>query len=271
MNTRKLFAMFLGALTATTLSATCWAADIVLKLATQANGNHKYYHLLLEESLKAAGHTVKIEPEDNLPQPRIVSYIDEGKLTLHYFLQTKERDAKYVPVNHKLTQGLIGQRVMLIPKGDESVYTKVKSLEDLKASGKVAGLGKGWFDVSVWNESGLPVLEQGGEWKYLYKMIASKDRGIDYFPRGAIEILAEAKEQPSLAIEPNLLLVYPRDFIFYLSKPNALLQPILEAALKQAEKSGLQKKLIDEYFGPQIATLHLDKRTRINLKNPTSN
>lgn len=248
-----------------------FAADILLKLASFPNGNHLYFHRLLEMSLKAAGHTVHIESTDNLPQPRIVKYIDSGDLTLYWMLQTKERDEKFVAVEHRLTRGLIGQRVMLIPKGDESLYANIKSLEDLKATGKVAGLGLGWFDVLVWKESGLALIEQTGDWRFLYGMVATKARGIDYFPRGAIEIVAEAKDQPGLAIEPNLLLVYPRDFVFYLSKANADLKPILEAALKQAEKSGLQKKLIDEFFGPSIASLGLNKRTKINLATPASN
>ena len=83
--------------------------------------------------------------------------------------------------------------------------------------------------------------------------------------------MAEAKDNPNLAIEPRLLLVYPRDFRFYLSKANAGLKPTVEAALKQAEKSGLQQKLIDEYFGPSINSLNLSKRVKINLKDPASN
>ena len=268
---RKFIATLATGLTVLAMSPLVHAADITLKLATLPNGNHKYYHNLLVESLKAAGHTVKIVTLDNIPQPRIVAYIDSGNLTLHWFLQTKERDEKWVPVTHKLTQGLIGKRIMLIPKGEEGVYAKVSSLDDLKATGKVAGLGKGWFDVGVWNESGLKVWEQAGDWKQLYPMIAVKNRGIDYFPRGANEIAVEAKDNPNLAIEPRLLLIYPRDFSFYLSKPNAALKPVIEAALVQAEKAGLQKKLIDEYFGPSVTTLGLDKRVVINLKNPTTN
>jgi ABC-type amino acid transport substrate-binding protein len=101
-------------------------------------------------------------------------------------------------------------------------------------------------------------------------MVASKNRGIDYFPRGANEVAAEAKDNPDLAIEPKLLLVYPRDFRFYLSKNNASLKATLETALAAAEKSGLQQKLVTEFFGPAIAGLNLDKRIKIELKNPAN-
>ncbi len=247
------------------------ADELALKLASLSSGGHKYFHKLLEESLKANGHNIKIEIEPDLPQPRIVNYIENNRLTLHWFLQTKERDSKFVLVNHKLTQGLIGQRIFLIPKGDENVYAKVKNLDDFKALKKTAGLGSGWFDVSVWKENDLPVIEQPGEWKLLYKMVASKNRGVDFFPRGANEIVAEAKDNPDLAIEPKLILAYDRDFVFYLSKENEKLKPILEAALDKAEKSGLQAQLIKEFYYPLVSSLALDKRTKILLKNPTAN
>lgn len=268
MRRQKFLLTTVATLTLFALSAPARSDDINLKLASFPNGNHKYYHQLLEGALKASGHSVTISSLDNLPQPRIISYLDTGELTLHWMLQTKERDTKYTPIDHKLTQGLIGQRIMLIPKDDEGVYAKVKTLDDFKALGKVAGLGKGWFDVGVWTHNGLKVTEQPGEWRTLYTMIAEKSRGIDYFPRGATEIVAEAKENPKLAMEPRLVLVYPRDFRLYLSKPNAALKPTIEAALKKAEQSGMQKKLIDEFFGPSIASLGLEKRIRIDLQDP---
>lgn len=253
------------------LAPTVHSDEIHLKLASFSNGNHRYFHRLLEESLSAAGHTVHIAVEDDLPQPRIVRNLASGDISLYWMLQTRERDQQYVVVNHKLTQGLIGQRVMLIPKGDEPVYAKVESLAGLRATGKVAGLGLGWFDVSVWRGSGLPVTEQGGEWRKLYAMIAARNRGVDYFPRGVNEIAAEARDNPALAIEPHLLLVYARDFVFYLSKSHAALKRPIEVALRQAEKSGLQKRLIDEYFGPSVASLNLSGRVRIALPDPGSN
>lgn len=253
------------------LAPSVLADDIHLKLAGFFNGNHRYFHRLLNESLSAAGHTVHIAVEDDLPQPRIVRNLASGDISLYWMLQTRERDEQYVAVNHKLTQGLIGQRVMLIPKGEEAAYAKVETLADLRSTGKVAGLGQGWFDVSVWRGSGLLVEELGGEWRKLYAMIAAKNRGIDYFPRGANEIVAEAKANPALAIEPRLLLVYARDFVFYLSKSDAALRAPIEAALRQAEKSGLQKRLIDEYFGPSVASLNLAGRVKIVLPDPGSN
>jgi hypothetical protein len=246
----------------------CLAADITLRLASGTSGNHRFYHRLLTESLKALGHKVTVETYENLPQTRILSYLDIDRLTLHWMLQTPERDAQYTRVDFPLTQGLIGQRVMFVPLGSEGVYANVKDLTQFRELGKTAGLGKGWFDATIWEANKLPYVEQGGEWRQLFSMLAARNRGVDYLPRGATEIAAEAQLHPELTIEPNLLLVYQRDFLFYLSRGNAGMKPMIEAALKQAEKSGLQKKLIDEYFGNSLQQLNIDKRVKIRLITP---
>lgn len=253
------------------LPSSGFAADITLTLPSFSNGNHRFFHQLLVESLQADGHTVHVQSEVDLPQPRILKNLDSGKLTLYWLLQTQERDSSYVSIPHALTNGLIGQRIFLIPKGDEAAFAGIKTLRDLQASGKIAGLGAGWFDTLIWSENKLPFVAQHGDWKRIYSMMASKARGIDYFPRGATEIMAEAQDNPDLAIEPNLVLAYPRDFVFYLAQSHADLRPAIEGALKRAQKSGLQRKLIETYLGPSVAALHLAKRTRILLQDPNSN
>ncbi len=247
---------------------TAHAMDITLRMPTLASGNHRYFHKLLTEALRQAGHHLTIVPVDNLPQTRMALYLENGELDLNWFVQTKERDTKFVPIEFGLTRGLIGQRVLLIPKGAESEYAAVNTLEDFIALNKTAGLGKGWADLQIWKENGLKFMEQDGDWKLLYGMLASRSRGVDYFPRGANEITAEAANRPELAIEPRLLLVYHRDIHFYLSRSQAQLQPVLEAALRKADKSGLHQQLINEFFGPALVGLNLRKRVKINLKVP---
>ncbi len=243
------------------------ADEIQLRLVSFTNGNHQFFHRLLVQSLAAAGHTVVITELRDPPQPRIVRNLEKAELSVHWMLQTSARDAQFASIPLPLTRGLIGQRIMLVPKIRANDYMRIQSLADLRASGKVAGLGQGWFDVQVWKESGLPYIEQSGNWASLYAMLASEKRGFDYFPRGVTEVLTEAAQHPELAIEPHLLLTYDRDLVFYLPKANIALKALLESALRHAEKSGLQKKLIDEYFGVPLASLNLSQRTVIELKS----
>ncbi len=244
------------------------AMDITLKMPTLPDGRHLFYYALLTRALEQAGHKLTIIPMDNLPQTRMLLYLDSGALDLDWLVQSKERDKRFVPVDFGVTHGLIGQRVLLIPKGTEADYAGVRTLQDFTALHKTAGLGKGWFDTRIWQENGLQFSEQEGDWRLLYAKLASRARGIDYFPRGAQEVTSEATSHPELAIEPRLLLVYQRDIHFYLSRARADLKPVLEAALHKAEKSGLQQQLLNEFFGPALANLNLSKRVQINLKLP---
>ena len=99
-------------------------------------------------------------------------------------------------------------------------------------------------------------------------MLSSKKRGIDYFSRGVNEILSEAKIHSHLDIEENLMLVYKRDFFFYLSNQNSHLQSIIKKSLRQAKYSGLMDKLIQDYWGESFKNLKLERRIRIDLETP---
>lgn len=99
-------------------------------------------------------------------------------------------------------------------------------------------------------------------------MVAVGNRGVDYLPRGANEIGADAKTHSILIVEKHLLLYYERDMRFYLAKRAALYQPTIEYALKAAETTGLKRRMIEQTFGPDIKNLNLAQRRRIRLDAP---
>ncbi|MFC4159270.1 hypothetical protein [Chitinimonas lacunae] len=191
--------------------------------------------------------------------------LEQGKVSLLWLLPSRERDQRHARVNEPLTFGLIGQRVLLIPPGNAPIYAKVQTLDDFRALGVVAGLGAGWVDTRIWQANHLPFNEHPGDWTQIYRLVASRQRGIDYFPRGAVEVLGEAHRHPELEIEPHLLLDYHTDFYFYLHRNQAPLKPVLEAALAQARRSGLMQQLFNKYHQDIANRLHLSKRRVIDL------
>ena len=243
--------------------------QITFTFATFVDDGHAYYLELLQKSLEAAGHQVEFDLIEDLPQKRAVQMLDDSELTIFWMVQSAERDEKYVPIEVGVTNNLIGHRIFLIPEGQNEVYSRVNDLDDLKALGKVGGFGKGWFDVNVWQQNDLPYKEVDGEWRNIYSMMAKGDRGIDYFSRGFNEIVSEAEANPELEIEERLMLIYDRDFRFYLSVENAEHKEMVEDALKQAKKSGLMDQLIREYWAEDFDTLKFDERTKIKLDTPS--
>lgn len=266
MRRRRLPQLLTAALLASAGLAT--ADTVTLRVPELAGGRHLFYASLLEESLRAAGHVARIQVVADMPQLRAWMALQTGGIDVFWGLQTRERDHQFASPSHDLTNGLISQRVLLVPQGDLERYAKVTNLADLKATGARAALGSGWFDARIWGANQLPFQEVDGSRLKIYALLSAKNRGLDYYPRGAHEIVEEAKFQPDLAIEPHLLLVYRRDFRYYLSTSAAKYRPLLEDALQQAERSGLKRKLIDSHFGPALASLRLDKRVRIELQTP---
>ena len=244
------------------------ADRIKLKLAILPDGKHRYYHELLDIALKNAGHNPSIERFGGLTQEQIDQNLSAGRLTLHWFLQTKARDERFVPVKVGITNGLIGQRILFIPKGQQSIYDQITGLEDLRRMGKSAALGKIWFDVDVWKHNRLKVSTQDGDWRAIYQKVAKEEPGFDYFPRGCNEVIDEALQHPELDIERHLLLIYDRDFYFYLSKANAKYQTILESALNTFKNSGAMNHLIRKHWAGALNILGYDDRKRIYLETP---
>lgn len=249
-------------------TATPSTAELNLVLPTYADNTHLFYIELLQKSLDNAHIPYTITLEENLPQNRAVEMLDQGQLSLMWLLASEERDSLYTRVNVGLTNGLIGQRILLLPPGQKEVYAHVKNLADFRDLGKVGAFGKNWFDTLVWANNDLPYQEIDGEWRVIYDMMAEGNRNIDYFSRGFTEILNDAHEHPDLEIEPHLVLIYDRDFYFYLSSSASPYKEVLEGALLKAQTSGLIDELVQKYWADNFAQLHLDQRIHIQLETP---
>lgn len=238
---------------------------IVLRVPCFSDQRSQYYVQLLQSSLDAIRQPARITCVNDLPGRRMWKMLGDRKLDLIWGMQTSDKDKDLVPVRVALTDGLVGQRILLIRPDDQEVFDRVTSIQALRDTTLVAGFGEGWFDAQVWKRHGLAVYEFPHQFSLIYSMVTIGNRGVDYLPRGAHEIVTEANQHPSLRIEKNLLFYYDRDMRFYLSPHAAAYAPIVEKALKAAEASGLKRRLIDRHFGSEIKTLNLTQRRRILL------
>jgi hypothetical protein len=243
------------------------AAPLRLRIAVLSDGHSTYFIRLLEESLKLIHQPYQIHYVKDIPARRMWWMLEKGEINLIYGMQSKEKESskQLILVRNALTNGLIGQRVLLIRPADTKVFAQVQSVDDLKRTKLTAGLGAGWGDVKVWNAAGLPIYEHVAPWRTIYAMVAAGNRRVDYLPRGVIEALGEARSHPELAVEQHLLLEYRADFSFYLGASAASYRPIIERALREAEVTGLKARLLDQAFGHDITTLGLDRRLRLRL------
>ena len=241
---------------------------ITLRAPCFSDQRHKFYIQLLQSALDAIHQPSRISCVDDLPGRRMWKMVDDGNLDLIWGMQAPSKDKHMVPIAVDLTDGLAGQRVLLIRPADQKVFDRITSVKSLRDSKLIAGFGEGWIDVSVWKNNDLPLYEFPNQFSLIYSMVAIGNRGVDYLPRGANEIGADAQAHQMLSVEKHLVFYYNRDMRFYLSMRAARYQPILEYALKAAEASGLKRRIIDQTFGSEIKTLDLAHRRRIQLQGP---
>jgi len=231
---------------------------------------HLYFHELLETALIEDGQKINLITEKT-PHLRAKYNLEYGNISIFWLLQSKERDKKYIPINIKLTEGLISKRILLIKKGNQHLFDKVKTVEDFRNLDLFGAIGKKWFDIKVWEENNLKYIEHRGSWKSIFKILYLRT-SYDYFSRGMNEIIVEQEEYPNTEIEKRLVLIYDRDFIFYLSKEGvhagAEYKNIIESALLKAKKSGLIKRLIQKYWAKDFEELDYEKRIKLYLKTP---
>ncbi|KQB08314.1 hypothetical protein V7T16_05430 [Vibrio metoecus] len=254
-------------------SASVWAGNqtITLVLPAQSDNGHAYYHELLTRALADQGIDLIIEtPYPHLPQKRVVKMVENDQLSLTWLLESPERNQHFAYIDIPLTHGLIGQRILLIPPSLQSRFDNVATLDDLRKTLLIAGLGEHWVDITVWRYNQLPFYIQNGEWRELYKKLSVTGE-VNYFPRGVTEIYQESILNPHLAIEQHLLLQYQNDFRFYLSPKTAQYKDTLEQALQKAVESGLMDRLIEQYWGKSLSLLRLNQRQVIELKMPEKN
>jgi len=250
------------------LSGELQAKQISLTLPSFRDGSHQYYVTLLSEVLKSAGHKPVITLVPEMPQSRVTHELKRNKISLYWLLKTEKRDQQFSSIDVGLTGGLIGQRILFIPKNRQQQFEGIENLADFRALDKVGGFGSNWYDIDVWQENKLKYQTVSGDWHKIYKMLQLENRGIDYFSRGAIEILAESKMYPYLQVEKNLLLQYDRDFVFYLSPNYAKYKQIINQAFALAKRSGLLHILQTNHWQNDIVKLNLNNRLVIKLNNP---
>ncbi|ABC31481.1 conserved hypothetical protein [Hahella chejuensis KCTC 2396] len=253
-------------------SLPAWAQNETVKLKVahfaEAGKDGAYYRELIESALSQAGYDYEIITSPPYPQKRVIQMLEKGDVTIAWMLPTAERDADYTRVPVPITNGLISKRVLLIPEGRQAVYDQVRDLDSFRALDKVAAIGKTWYDRQVWEHNRLPVMVFDGDWTAAFRPLAQGNRGIDYFPRGANEIIRESHKYPGLDIEKNLLLQYQSDFYFYLSHDAKAHVDAMTNSMERARSSGLIDRLIEKYWGEDLAELNLSQRRVIPLDSP---
>jgi hypothetical protein len=230
-----------------------------------------YIRQVLEQTLALGAHPVSVRELGYLPTTRLELMLQRGDISVLFLGPTAERDQRFLPVRVDMTDNLVNKRILFIPRGSQALYDPVQNLEDFRALQYVAGMGKAWADSAIWKANGLSVATIDGDWKRLYRMVASQSRRIDYLPRGAHEMAHEWMQHADLEVEQNLAFTYTQDHILYVSPARPELHLLLQELLPQAERMGLISRLARAYYHQVFEPpINLQQRRVIRLEMPAS-
>lgn len=220
--------------------------SLMLKLGSV--NEFSYLSELLTQVLEAEGYELSVVEVSGIPTTRLESMLEQGELSVMMLGKTNSRSERFLMVEVAMTDNLMNQRILFIPLGQQSLYNNVQTLDDLRALGLTAGMGLAWRDYQIWQQNNLPVFGMTGDWRRIFDMLAYGNRGIDYLPRGAMEITTEWQQYPKLQVEQNLALVYSSDHVLYVSPKEKALYDTLNRLLPRASQSGLIRALIQKYY-----------------------
>jgi hypothetical protein len=186
-----------------------------------------------------------------------------GDLDVVWTVTSKSREMQLRPIRIPIDRGLIGWRVLLVRRGEESRLAGVQSTREL--SRFLGGQGHDWPDLAILRANGLRV-RGAPTYASLFAMLA---RGhIDYFPRGFDEVATELSARPALAIQPGLLLHYPSAMYFFVNKADGGLADAIQTGLEKCLRDGSFSRLFDQAYDPAIKAGQVWSRRIIELDNP---
>lgn len=211
-------------------------------------------------------YEVEIVPGE-LTQTRMVEDTLNNKLDIIWAGTSRDLEEQLELVRIPLYKGLLGHRFLIIRKGDQARFDKIKNLDDLR---KIKlGQGTAWADTKILEANGLNVVKT---MKYQSLFFMLNGERFDAFPRAVFEPFGEVDKRPelNLTVEKNLMLVYKLDFFLFVNKNKKKLARDLELGLERAIADGSFDKVFMSAASVQeaIAKGDLKNRLIIPLKNP---
>lgn len=222
--------------------------------------------LILSKTIKKYG-PYKIVSIPTAGQNRIYELLDSGIYNVFITMTSKEREEKLLPIKIPVYKGMYGYRIFLIRKGDQKLFDKIKSEEELKKLW--LGQGSDWPDYKILKYNGYKVVGSHS-WLTLYGMLINKR--FDFFPRGIHEPWIEMKANPDkdLEVEKKFVLKYPAPGYIFVSKKNKKLAKRIDEGFKLAIKDGSFDKLFYNHKDIKnvLKKANLKDRIIYKLSNP---
>jgi len=234
---------------------------------SDADSRGDYYVQVLELALRKAApdHHLDASPSRMAKSRALMQLESNSGIDVVWAMTTREREASLTPIRIPIDKGLLGWRIFLINKRDQAEFSKIDSIEKLRAH--AAGQGHDWPDATIMRDNGLTVVP-ASNYDGLFLMLRAGR--FQYLPRGIGEIWDESARYADrdIAVEQSLALHYPACVYFFVNRKNAMLAAVLERGLRRAISDGSFNELFNGFHGDFIKRANLRARHVIELHNP---
>jgi hypothetical protein len=214
--------------------------------------------------------TYRLVRSEDLSQGRVLRELgrkQSGLVDIANVATSPDREENLTAIPIPVDGGLLGFRVCVTHQSSLPLFEGIRTLDDLKQSGIRIGQGTHWPDTSILEANGIDVITHP-RFEILFGMLRN-DR-FECFARGVSEVLydLEIESDPSLVIEPHLLLAYPMPSFIFVGSENTELAQRLQLGMERAIHDGKFAAFLRAYYERPVESLKLGSRNVIVLKNP---
>ncbi|MDX2321864.1 MAG: transporter substrate-binding domain-containing protein, partial [Moritella sp.] len=221
------------------------------EVKTMFGGVNSWQSTLISAALDASGkqYTINNMPISGLGE-RVLRSVESGQIDVIWTMTSSAVEHRLTPIRIPLFKGLLGNRLPIINKTDESKFASLSN-EQFKAL-KV-GQVESWPDAKILKNDGLTVVTSI-EYSLLYKMLNAKR--FDYFTLGAAEIEGEFNRlgPETQKIDSNILIQYYSPAYFFVNPKKPELAKDIEAGLEILIASGKFDEMF--YNQPMFKNIH---------------
>lgn len=205
---------------------------------------------------------------ENVNQARMFSMLTDSEIDLIWVGTRPDLEVDFLPIRVPLFKGLLGHRIFIIRNGEQSKFSAIDSFQDLLQL--KAGQGRFWGDTKILESAGIPVVKPVN-YPNLFDMLDGER--FDYFPRAVHEPWPEVtrNQHLDLAIEKDLMLIYPMPLYFFTNKNNKALAQKIETGLMEIVKSGEFDTIFfeNEDIKTALDQANIANRRVYRIDNPT--
>lgn len=239
-----------------------------IKLYSRDDANARYAIGVIKLALSKVNQKYSIEvTPGELTSARQNEYLANGTIDMSWQSTSNEAEGNAIPIRLPLYKGLMGYRVLLIHRDNASLFSQVRSFDDLKRF--KFGQGRGWPDTMIMQNNGLDVV-QTTKYEGLFHM--TDGQRFDAFPRGIHEPWAEIASRPNLelGVDKHVMIVYKQPFYLFVFSQRKQLANDINTGFRAAIDDGS----FDQFFyGSEMVRMvfenvEFDRMVSFELKNP---